>query len=131
MAGRFTVNKPQLVGVKSIDTEHEYIYNLINSLLESDKFVEKSLEKKVATLIDAIHIHFVHEEVIARRLGYSYLLSHRNDHLVTLGRLSDIRNKIKRGCLTDVDLYDSVSPWIQKHVNKFDQDLADFILSKP
>ena len=62
-------------GIESIDTQHQQIIALINSLVVSvDKQDRPEVSETLSGLREYIHTHFVYEEHLLEQSGYKFTL---------------------------------------------------------
>lgn len=110
-----------IVGVEQIDEEHQYLFSLMNRLMEAvhQKTDAESLEEYVDKLIEYGEVHFAHEEAYLEETGDLELARQRRDHAMFLSKMRsldmmDLNHEEKRKLLEDTLAY--LTKWLYHHI---------------
>lgn len=111
-----------VVGVEQIDGEHQYLFMLMNKLMDAvhgQAGGEERLEDYVERLIEYGEVHFAHEEEYLEKMGDIELSRQRGDHMLFLNRMRaldmmDLDNAEKHRLLEDTLSY--LTKWLYNHI---------------
>lgn len=112
-----------IVGVEQIDVEHQYLFMLMNRLMEAihgdAEAGEEELESYVDKLIEYGEVHFAHEEAYLEETGDIELPRQRRDHILFLQRMRsldmmDLNTAEKKELLKDTLSY--LTKWLYGHI---------------
>ena len=112
-----------MVGVEEIDTEHQYLFMLMNQLMEAVHGAsvpeEEGLEVYVQRLIEYGEVHFAHEEAYLEKTGDVELARQKREHALFLKRMRSLdmtalNDEEKRKLLEDTLVY--LTRWLYGHI---------------
>ncbi len=121
-----------IVGVEQIDVEHQYLFTLMNQLMEAvggdsgtgtpeggSAESTEDLEKFVERLIEYGEVHFAHEEEYLEKTGDREYGRQKRDHAMFLNRMRsldmmDLNDDEKRKLLKDTLVY--LTKWLYSHI---------------
>lgn len=110
-----------IIGVEQIDVEHQYLFMLMNQLMEAihGEAGPEGLESYVDRLIEYGEVHFAHEEAYLEETGDVELSRQRRDHKLFLQRMRsldmmDLATEEKKAILTDTLSY--LTKWLYGHI---------------
>ncbi len=112
------------VGVKSVDDEHNVLFNIINDLHAAmmkgqARNVVGDLLKK---LLNYTRNHFSAEEELMDKAQYQGLSEHKMLHRELTRQVEDYISRYEKGDLTlSTHLSDFLSNWLTDHIQKVDQ----------
>jgi len=125
--------KPEFsLGMPEVDTEHRDLIDIINRLYEKIQS-----RQNPATIVDFLAElracatkHFVHEEQVMQRRGYSAYDEHRADHARLLDELDTMMNDLQNeGLREDDTIADRLHDWFCNHFKTYDAPLHRLISS--
>ena len=121
------------VGIKSIDTDHKKLLQLINRLQTSSIYQTGEAFDKEALdeLIAYTKFHFAREEKMMEENGYPDFDAHKQQHI---NMTDQVVQKIKEyeddHEKTIEDLLDYLKNWLINHINGTDKKYSAFLLEK-
>ena len=121
----FQFTKSCMVGVEQIDTEHQYLFEVMNNLMDvlqntTDVKQEKAqLEEYIPVLIDYGENHFKHEEAYMESIQDAELPRQKREHASFLSKmrsidLADLDFAEKKVLMEDVLKY--TIRWLYRHI---------------
>ncbi|MCL2093105.1 MAG: hemerythrin family protein [Treponema sp.] len=123
-----------LLDIPLMDTQHEELINMINTLCqicEDSEKSTKSLSLYSQKTISLTNRHFSLEERIMLLLEYPELLEHRREHREFMKRVLGETNKFYSTGLYDPELFiQYLRDWALDHIQTFDKNLSAFISAK-
>ncbi len=130
-----------IVGVEQIDVEHQYLFMLMNQLMEAVHGNPDSsmLETYADRLIEYGEVHFVHEEAYLEETKDPELIRQKREHTMFLNKMRaldmmDLNNEEKRRLLGDTLVY--LTKWLYNHILGIDtligkvQHIADQVVTQ-
>jgi hemerythrin len=122
--------KDYLVGVPQIDTEHQYLFRLINDFHDecSSGDGAHSAVFVLNRLVAYAETHFRHEEELMRETAYPGLEQQRAMHEALYSSIFAVKEKVT----ADPSSIDSATlrflkTWIVGHIVKEDMNIGDFL----
>ncbi len=115
-----------------IDSQHQWLFELAERLLESDRLPldSEEISPVVLNLYRYMESHFEREERLAKQVGYPGYDAQVNAHQMIVDRM----NAMMKSCKTFEELrpklHEIFSQWIEQHILVMDKDLALFIKNK-
>ncbi len=112
------------VEVAQLDEQHQYLFCLLNILLESaGKGTEHSAVGVVLTeLTDYTKNHFNVEEALMLQANYPALAEHRREHEAFVVRIADFKKDFHAGSLRNgVAVLDFLKDWLIRHIHGVDK----------
>lgn len=117
------------VGVTVLDEQHQRIVEIINNLLEHSEAGVRSetISDLLYDLTQYAHDHFITEETILTKYGYTHVQKQKKDH-------KDYRVKIVNLCMDTVDhktsvpndLREYLTSWWKRHILEDDMAYKSF-----
>lgn len=119
---QFEWNANYATGVTEIDTQHAYLFALVNRLIRyTAGTVDKSdLEHIIAELEDYAGKHFSYEESVMKQAGYEHLEEHMKKHETLRAQLSLYAAELKAGGLNIRDFVEFMKTWLRLHILRED-----------
>lgn len=111
------------IGIQQIDAEHQYLFNLMNQLMEAlhkkTPIDGKGLEEYVALLIQYGEGHFAHEEAYLEQTNDIELARQKHDHAQFLRKMRtldmmNLEDEEKYKLLKDTLAY--LTKWLYNHI---------------
>ncbi len=110
-----------IVGVEQIDVEHQYLFMLMNQLMEAVHGNPDSgtLETYADRLIEYGEVHFAHEEAYLEETKDPELIRQKREHTMFLNKMRaldmmDLNDEEKRRLLGDTLVY--LTKWLYNHI---------------
>ncbi len=130
-----------IVGVEQIDVEHQYLFMLMNQLMEAVHGNPDSsmLETYADRLIEYGEVHFAHEEAYLEETKDPELIRQQREHTMFMNKMRaldmmDLNNEEKRRLLGDTLVY--LTKWLYNHILGIDtligkvQHIADQVVTQ-
>ncbi|MET0109808.1 MAG: hemerythrin family protein [Candidatus Thiodiazotropha sp.] len=123
-------SKKYELGIKEIDLQHQYFFNLINRLAEeleisNDLPYKKSLFNELGLYT---HFHFVSEENLMHRSGYAGLQEHKKLHNKLIDGLNKNKLLFEEGHIEAIQVIDFLELWFVSHTVKEDRKFAEYMI---
>lgn len=110
-----------IVGVEQIDVEHQYLFMLMNQLMEAvhGNSDSDTLETYADRLIEYGEVHFAHEEAYLEETNDPELIRQKREHTMFLNKMRaldmmDLNDEEKRRLLGDTLVY--LTKWLYNHI---------------
>ncbi len=112
-----------MVGVEEIDTEHQYLFMLMNQLMEAVHGEPSSQDERLEAFVDRLveygEVHFAHEEAYLEKTGDIELARQKRDHALFLRKMrsldmSELNDIEKKTILGDTLAY--LTRWLYSHI---------------
>jgi len=121
------------VGIPLIDTEHEYLFKLINEF--HDKYANGDTHKQLLLVLNRLvayaEVHFQHEEALMQEVAYPRLARQQEMHEQLYASIFDLNEKLSlQGAKADAETMRFLKHWILGHILKEDMDIGDFMRRK-
>ena len=117
------------LGIESIDTQHEELFRVINSLY--DKIQRgtdvNALVEGLDSLRSYVKYHFRTEESLMRDHGYPDLEAHRDEHTLFAGRIEEFAQRPMgdiEATLEELQIF--LMQWLVKHIQRTDRKFMLF-----
>lgn len=117
------------IGVKAIDADHKYLFEIANELFSIDD-PEKDCSKYriiIHKLFSYIKDHFFREEAIMHKYDYPHTVHHRRLHDQFTKELQKIMKKSKSIVELDEELKKILDNWILNHIMSEDIQIKDWL----
>jgi len=124
------------VGNKSIDTQHKNLLNMVNDIESAIKTRDAAALVNAFRLFEhAVHIHYIHEEKIARAINYPFE-EHHLEHQYVLGELQTMKDELLssegRWSESAVEYYyEFLSEWTTMHIGEDDMRMKGILETYP
>ena len=121
------------VGVPLIDTEHQYLFALINEF--HDKYAVGEAHRELLLVLNRLVAyaegHFQHEEALMREIGYPRLARQQDLHERLYSSIFAVNEKLSRdNAKADAETLRFLKHWILGHILTEDMDIGDFMRRK-
>jgi len=121
------------VGIDSIDSQHKLFIDLINELYRQmhSGSAKQAVGSALAKLIDYTGTHFLYEEKLFSKHGYTELESHKEIHSQMVAQVVEFQEQFKKGEKdVSLDLLEFLKDWLIDHIKKTDMQYSPFLQSK-
>ena len=120
------------VGHAEIDTDHQYLFNLINEF--HDALTGGLAAERIATTLESLvsytRFHFSREENHMLKRGYDGYRGHKQLHDKLISDLEDLRRRFEAGdAMVGIELSTFLTDWLISHIMRTDIKLAAFLKS--
>ena len=107
------------VGDTEIDSDHRYLFDLINSF--HDAFTRNRSRREILRLFNRLvsysEEHFQREEKMMASRGHPGLEQHRNSHARLFGAIFDLQEKLETGSVRiERDTVEFLRTWLTDHI---------------
>ena len=121
------------VGIPLIDTEHQYLFKLINEF--HDKYASGDTHKQLLLVLNRLvayaEVHFQHEEALMQEIGYPRLARQQDLHAALYASIFELNEKLSsQGAKADAETMRFLKHWMLGHILKEDMDIGDFMRRK-
>lgn len=113
-------------GIAAIDSEHEEMIASINSfyLKQNENSDTDELVNILNNIYGSIHSHFMLEERLMKKHGYTEYEEHKDDHAKLLDDIRDITIELEHTSkLNEEQLKTKLNDWFMIHFKTFDSKL--------
>ncbi len=118
------------VGVATIDTEHRYLFELINEFHDRSAGGETRVAvlQVLSKLVGYAEEHFQHEEALMFEHAYPQLERQRDSHETLFASLFELNERLSKGD-ADIDFQTMrfLKGWLVDHILKEDMDIGVFL----
>ena len=121
------------VGIPLIDTEHQYLFRLINEFHE--KCAGGDTHAKLLVMLNRLvayaEQHFQHEEALMQEEGYPRIERHHGLHEELFSSIFALNERVSRETSkVDAETLRFLKTWMVEHILKEDMDIGDFLRRK-
>ncbi|MBE0619837.1 MAG: hemerythrin family protein [Burkholderiales bacterium] len=121
------------VGVDLIDTEHKYLFKLINEF--HDSYAAGNTHKQLLLVLNRLvayaEEHFQHEETLMQEIGYPRLARQEGMHQKLFSSIFELNEKLSvTDAKVDAETLRFLKYWMLEHILKEDMDIGDFMRRK-
>ena len=121
------------VGVNLIDTEHKYLFKLINEF--HDSYAAGNTHKQLLLVLNQLvayaEEHFQHEEALMREIDYPRLARQEGSHQNLYASIFELNEKLSQAdAKVDAETLRFLKFWMLQHIVKEDMDIGDFMRRK-
>ena len=121
------------VGVRLIDTEHKYLFKLINEF--HAKHARGNSLKQCLLVLNRLvayaEEHFQHEEALMQKIDYPRYDRQKELHRQLYSSIFELSEKLSMAdALVDAETMRFLKHWIVEHIVKEDTDIGDFLRRK-
>lgn len=118
-------------GIEVIDHQHRRIVDFINRLeLAIEQNQSELVGTVLADLVDYSQSHFVFEESLHTKIGYSLSAAHKSIHDVFIKRLQKYRERHDAGEDIARQLHGMLSTWLIHHIKRDDMSYVPEVKSR-
>jgi len=113
-------------GIDEIDRQHRRIIDYLNQIddVHGDR-------QKIGTLIekavDYTASHFVFEEMLLEKAGYSFTALHSKVHDIFIRRINELKDRFNAGEDVAEDLRSLLSRWLISHIRTEDRNYVETV----
>lgn len=128
-----TWNERMMLGIQSMDNQHQRWIELINDLHEAMQQGKGSdaLNQTLASMLDYTRVHFAHEERLLLRHSYPGYTQHKKLHDDFIKKIKDIQDRLQKNhILLTMEIMKSLRDWLTDHIQNVDRQYAPFLKSK-
>jgi len=121
------------VGIQLIDTEHEYLFKLINEF--HDKYTSGDTHRQLLLVLNRLvayaEEHFRHEEALMREVAYPRVARQQEMHENLYASIFTLNEKLSQdGAKADAETLRFLKSWIVEHILNEDVDIGEFLRRK-
>lgn len=128
-----TWNETMMLGIQSVDNQHQRWIELINDLhdaMQQGKGGE-AVNRTLVSILDYTHVHFRHEECLLLQHSYPGYTQHKQLHDGFINKINDLQNRLQKGdILLSMELMKSLRDWLINHIQSVDRQYAPFLKQK-
>lgn len=120
-------------GIKSVDSQHQQLFQIINDLIGAIHDTNSSkevLNKAIQKMTEYAEFHFKHEEEIFRAYQYPSADDHHQKHELFKKTVQDLFEKNQTQEMMKTAVLAILKDWWLKHILVEDMTYAPFIKSK-
>jgi len=124
-------NSSYSVGIRSIDEQHQRLFEYINHLYQLVVSGDSlQVPKLLNDLAEYTVFHFAHEEKIFDQTRYPQTPRHKELHKALLGQVTQVLEKFKAGeAEVDFKLLNFLKNWLNVHIKKEDMAYSSHLKS--
>lgn len=126
-------NDEFVIGIERIDEQHRWLVELTNALhdsLNGPQGEGPPIGELLEQLVDYTMNHFIVEEVLFQRLGYSDEEAHRAEHDRFNRQIIDLLYRHEDGEAVSVEALALLKSWLTHHILKVDKAYVGFFKEK-
>jgi hemerythrin len=126
----FQWTKDYAVGVRQIDTEHQRLFALAESLHQAmlAGHGKAVLQNLLAGLAAYTCVHFAHEEQLMQRIGYPGYTQHRLQHETLRSKVQAMQDRAASGENTmTIEVMQFLMEWLKDHITTSDCQIAGYM----
>jgi hemerythrin len=128
-----TWNENMMLGIQSMDNQHQRWIDLINDLhdaMQQGKGSE-SVNQTLASMLDYTRVHFANEERLLLKHSYPGYTQHKQLHDGFIKKIKDLQDRLQKGhILLTMEIMKSLRDWLTHHIQSVDRQYAPFLKSK-
>ncbi len=120
------------LGIESIDQQHHWLVDATNRLhaeISKPEPQRAVLGEILEGLVDYTMNHFVLEEDLFARLGYSETAAHKAEHDAFTATAMDLLLRFEGGENIGAPMLDFLKEWLQHHILIVDRAYAPFLIA--
>lgn len=128
-----TWNENMMIGIQSIDNQHQRWIDLINDLHETMQRWKGSeaINQTLASMLDYTRVHFSDEEKLLSTHSYPGYVQHKQLHDGFINRIKELQDRLQKGhIILTISVMKSLRDWLKNHIQKVDRQYAPFLKSK-
>lgn len=117
------------IGNKIIDSQHQYLLNLINEITEKRKEMDLEEIKRIfIELKKYSNIHFDDEELLMKEINYPKIEEHKEQHKVFVEELDKIEKELMlENKYVSFEIIIFLSKWFINHILFMDKDFSNYL----
>ncbi len=128
-----TWNETMMLGIQSVDSQHQCWINLINELHEAMQQGRgsKVLNQTLTAMLDYTRVHFADEEHLLLINFYPGYTQHKQLHDSFIKKIQDLQDRLQRNhILLTMEIMRSLRDWLSNHIQSVDRQYVPFLKSK-
>lgn len=122
----FTWLNAYKIGDEAIDSQHEYLFDLANEIVDPFNDAQKT-HHNVLALFHYVREHFAMEEALMKEFNYPAYAEHVKEHQVLTQKLQEIGNSIVIGKIGPDHVMQFMRAWLLQHILGKDILLGEFL----
>ncbi len=122
-----------LLGMDSIDQQHEKLIQLINKLYKAMKLKRglRATEDILNGMQEYTITHFTFEEELFKKHSYPQTEAHLENHGVFIDKITELRSELEKGnAALAIDLMTFLMDWFKQHILTTDKKYIPFLEEK-
>ncbi len=122
-----------LLGMDSIDQQHEKLIQLINKLYKAMKLKRglRATEDILNGMQEYTITHFTFEEELFKKHSYPQTEAHLENHGVFIDKITELRSELEKGnAALAIDLMTFLMDWFKQHILTTDKKYIPFLEDK-
>lgn len=122
-----------LLGMDSIDQQHEKLIQLINKLYKAMKLKRglKATEDILNGMQEYTITHFTFEEALFKKHSYPQTEAHLENHGIFIDKITELRSELEKGnAALAIDLMAFLMDWFKQHILTTDKKYIPFLEDK-
>ncbi|MCL2075691.1 MAG: bacteriohemerythrin [Betaproteobacteria bacterium] len=122
-----------VLGIESIDKQHQWLVDTTNRLhdqLVSEEPVHAIVQEILEGLVDYTVNHFILEEDLFIRLGYTDAESHKEEHDAFTHKVIHMLLEFEKGQMVTQAVLEFLKSWLLHHILVVDKAYASFLKSR-
>lgn len=128
-----TWNENMMLGIQSMDNQHQRWIGLINDLhdaMQQGKGGEW-VNQTLAAMLDYTRIHFANEERLLLKHSYPGYTQHKQLHDGFVKKINELQDRLQKGhILLTMEIMKSLRDWLTHHIQNVDRQYAPFLKGK-
>jgi hemerythrin len=133
MAALFIWNPTYETGIKSIDTQHKKLVDILNELYDTmgKGHAKEVLGRILDELIQYTVVHFATEERLFKLHGYPDYAAHKKEHDDLTAQVKKLQADFKSGKITlSMQVATFLKDWLKVHILQTDKKYVVFLVAK-
>lgn len=125
-----TWNQNYSVKVKGFDSQHQKLFDLINSLHDAMKDGKSNsiMGPIISELVLYTKTHFRSEEELFAKFNYPDRLRHVSEHTEFVKKISAFEMEFKSGKMgLSIEILNFLNKWLLEHIRKTDKAYSEFM----
>ncbi|WP_309267637.1 bacteriohemerythrin [Azonexus sp.] len=121
-----------VLGIETIDQQHRWLVDATNRLhaeISKPEPQRAVLGEILEGLVDYTMNHFVLEEELFQRLGYSETAAHKAEHDAFTATAMNLLLRFEAGENIGAPMLDFLKEWLQHHILQVDRAYAPFLIA--
>ena len=126
------ITKSELIGVNSIDEQHQSMAVLVNKLYDKIIAADKKMIKNyLYKLLEIVEVHFENEENLMRSTKFSGYISHKLEHDRFYKQMLTSTDRFCKGLETiEIEQLKGIRNWFFNHLELSDKKCGKHFIEK-
>lgn len=128
-----TWNETMMLGIQSMDNQHQRWIGLINDLHDAMQQGKGSevVNRTLTGMLDYARVHFVDEERLLLQHSYPGYTQHKQLHDNFIKKIKEIQDQLQKGhIILTMEIMKSLRDWLTNHIQSVDRQYAPFLKRK-